>query len=251
MPDSLRGKVALVTGAAKRVGRAIALALAREGADVVIHYHSSKAEASDLVVELRAMGRRAWAIQGDLSRPANCARIIRQAVAQAGRLDILVNNASTFPARAMATITFDQFIADLRVNAWAPLELARQFARGGRAGQIINLLDTRIRGYDPVHAGYILAKHVLAQLTRMLAVELAPRIAVNAVAPGLILPPPGKNQAHLRKLASSLPLKRHGGPEDVARAVVYLAASRFVTGQVLWVDGGRHVREDFYGPHPH
>jgi NAD(P)-dependent dehydrogenase (short-subunit alcohol dehydrogenase family) len=128
--------------------------------------------------------------------------------------------------------------------------LSREFARLAGRGKIVNLLDTKIIGYDRAHVAYILSKHMLSVLTRMCALEFAPGITVNGVAPGLILPPLGKDENYLEQLARSVPLKRHGGPEDVAKAVVYLLTSDFVTGQVIFVDGGRHLLEEGNGPHP-
>lgn len=249
MSDPFRGKVALVTGAARRLGRQIALALAGHGADLVIHYGSSSAEAQATCRDVIALGRRAWAIQADLDDGAQLAGLINRARTEAGPIHVLVNNASDFPVRSPEDLTFDNLMRDVRVNAWAAFDLCRQFAAQSdlASGHIVNLLDTRIVGGDPVHSGYILAKQLLAAMTRMLAAELAPRIAVNAVAPGLVLPPPGKDEAYLRQLAGSLPLKRHGSAGDVAEAVAYLASTSFVTGQVIFVDGGRHIREQSNG----
>ena len=146
-------------------------------------------------------------------------------------------------------MSFDQVTENMAVNAWAPFELSRRFAaQSTEGGQIVNLLDTRLVGDDFAHAAYIISKHALAQLTRMTALEFAPRVAVNAVAPGLILPPPGEDESYLAGRAGSLPLQRHGGPEDIVDAALYLVKTRFVTGQVIFVDGGRHVRELGDGP---
>jgi NAD(P)-dependent dehydrogenase (short-subunit alcohol dehydrogenase family) len=129
--------------------------------------------------------------------------------------------------------------------------LGRELARLVGHGKIINLLDTRIQGYDRAHVAYILSKHMLAVLTKMCALEFAPAITVNGVAPGLILPPPGRDQGYLEQLAHATPLKRHGSPEDITRTAVYLLTSDFVTGQIIFVDGGRHLLEDGNGPHPY
>jgi pteridine reductase len=239
----LRGRKALVTGAAKRLGRAIALALAREGVDVVVHSNASSAEAAELVADLERLGVRAWTAGADFRRPDELASLVRRALDLAGGLDILVNSASIFPAGKLADLTFASLVENLEVNAWAPLVLSREFARLVGAGRIVNLEDSRIAGFDHAHAGYILSKHALAAITRTLALELAPRITVNAVRPGLILPPPGKDASYVERLATTLPLQRHGEPDDVADAVVFLASSDFVTGEVVFVDGGRHLRE--------
>jgi pteridine reductase len=128
------------------------------------------------------------------------------------------------------------------INAWAPFVLSRAFARQGLEGRIVNLLDTRVAGYDFSHVGYILSKHMLAVLTRMTALEYAPLVTVNAIAPGLILPPPAKDTTYLEALAGSVPLQRHGGAEDIARAMLFLIESPFITGQTVFVDGGAHLK---------
>lgn len=248
--ESLHGRTALVTGAARRIGRAIALALAGEGMDVVLHYGSSGAAAEELRDRLADQGRRAWVVQADFAHDDAPAALIDRALAAAGSLDLLVSSASIFPADRLSTLTRERLAESVQINAWAPFALGREFHRRVGRGQIVHLLDTRIRGYDWNHSGYILSKHLLAVLIRMTAMEYAPDMRVNAVAPGLILPPAGQDASYLDRLASSVPLVRHGDPGDVAAAVVFLARSPFVTGQVLFVDGGRHLREGAAGePH--
>lgn len=131
-----------------------------------------------------------------------------------------------------------------------PLTLSRDFARGCARGSIINLHDTHLAGFDFRHAGYILSKHVLAELTRMTALAFAPAVTVNAVAPGLILPPPGADEGYLESHSHALPLQRHGGPRDIAEAIVFLLRSDFITGQVIYVDGGRHLHGCVAAPTP-
>jgi len=251
MAPSLRGKTALITGAAKRIGRETARALAAQGANVVIHYGASADEASALCRELETLGASAWPVAADLRKPDEYESLVERAQAAAGvNLDILVNNASFFSADDIATVTFESVADAMQVNAWVPFTLGRAFARQACEGQIVNLLDTRIKGYDWSHVSYSLSKHALALLTRMMAVEFAPNVAVNAVAPGLILPPPGKDDAYLDGLKDTVPLRRHGDAGDVADAVVFLASSNFITGVVIYVDGGRHLWEYTPGPHP-
>jgi pteridine reductase len=243
MASMLRGKVALITGSAKRIGRATALALAREGADVVVHYHRSAKEAADLGHELAALGVRAWTLQADFRVPAQLSRLCDQAADVAGRLDLLVNNASIFPRDTLDDVSLESMTANVEVNAWAPLALSRAFAARAGSGAIINLLDSRIDDFDWAHVGYMVSKHVLAALTTALALHYAPRLRVNAVAPGLVLPPPGESHDYIERLRDTVPLRKHGEPEDVAEAVVYLAKSEFLTGELIYVDGGRHLRE--------
>ncbi|MGC9317268.1 MAG: SDR family oxidoreductase [Armatimonadota bacterium] len=241
----LHGRTALVTGAAKRLGRTIAEGLATEGCSVVVHYRSSQDEAEAVRDELQRMGVEAWPLQADLSSPEQAERLICRAVELAGPIQVLVNSASIFDPSTLADVTFDQLAYNTAVNAWGPFALMRAFAgQEIDEGSVVNLLDTRVEGFDPKHVAYILSKHLLRQLTRMAALEYAPRVRVNAVAPGLILPPPGRDESYLEALAGSLPLQRHGGAEDIVDAVLYLIKARFVTGQIIYVDGGRHLRGD-------
>jgi len=263
---SLTARTALVTGAAHRVGQAIAEALAREGADVLVHFGSSRAEAERTVAGLRSLGVQAWALQADLGDPARAEALWGQAeaLAGAGRIDILVNSASTFHEDTLAGLTAASLEASLRINALAPLFLARRFAAaGGGAGQgsggpegaprgardrvIVNLLDSRMLGRMRTHVSYQMGKRLLGDFTRLLALELAPAVRVNAVAPGMILPPPGLRPEAQARLATTNLLGRWGEPADVARAVVFLAQNGFITGQVLFVDGGGSVKESLFG----
>jgi NAD(P)-dependent dehydrogenase (short-subunit alcohol dehydrogenase family) len=233
----------LVTGAARRIGRAVSLALASSGADVIVHHSRSAAAAASLVAELEALGVRAVSLQADLGDPEEAEGLVARARARAGRIDGLVNNASVFEPETLDAASIDHLVRDVKVNAWAPFVLTRALARQSGRGKVVNLLDARLSGLDLGHVSYFLSKHLLAVLTRMTAVAFAPGLTVNAVAPGLILPPPGKDEAYLAPLALELPLERHGGPEDVARAVLFLLESDFVTGQVIFVDGGAHLQE--------
>ena len=244
MQVNLNGRTALITGGARRIGRETALALAEQGIGVAIHYNRSEGEARQLAAEIELKGVKAWTVQGDFRRPQEYQSLVaRTRAVTGGSLDILINNASIFPAERLGELTWPGFSADLEVNAWVPLTLSRDFARGLARGSIINLHDTHLKGFDFQHSGYILSKHVLAELTRMLALELAPNVTVNAVAPGLILPPPGQDERYLDDHARLLPLQKHGHPRDIAEAIVYLLQADFVTGQVIYVDGGRHLYE--------
>jgi pteridine reductase len=246
----LSGKTALVTGGSKRIGRAICLALAQDGADIVIHFRGSADNADELRTRIEASGVKAWTVSADLAKPDECETLIRRAMDAAGGLDILVNSASIFPANTLADVTFDSLMESMRVNAWAPFTLMRDFANLAKQGAIVNMVDSRVVGYDWNHVAYILSKHVLREMTRMAAVQYAPNITVNGVCPGLILPPPGKTDDYLDKLTRTVPLKRHGNATEIADAVLYLVKARFVTGTLLFVDGGRHIQEYSSGPHP-
>jgi hypothetical protein len=240
--DSLAGLTALVTGAALRLGRATAMALAGAGVDVIVHYRASAKEAVALCDELRALGAKAWAIKADFSRPGEAEGLIGRCVEEAGRVDILINNAAVFPEGTLSEMTLDDLNRNITVNAWAPFVLSRSFASESSTGKIINMLDTRIKGYDAAHAAYHISKHLFALLTRLTAVEFAPGVSVNGVAPGLVLAPSGSGEGYLEGLSGELPLKRAGDESDVTAAILYLLKSTFVTGQVIYVDGGRHLR---------
>jgi len=258
---SLSDRTALVTGGAHRVGKAIAEELAREGADILVHFGSSRVEAGQTVAGLRSLGVRAWALQADLSDPARAEALWGQAEALcgAGRIDILVNSASTFPEDTLAGLTAAGLESSLRVNALSPLFLARRFAAAGaeapgtQAGAgvrdrvIVNLLDSRMLGRMRSHVSYQLGKRLLGDFTRLLALELAPAVRVNAVAPGMILPPAGLRAEVRARLAATNLLGRWGAPADVGRAVLFLAQNDFITGQVLFVDGGGAVKESLFG----
>jgi hypothetical protein len=243
----LDGRIALVTGGAKRLGRATCLAMAEAGAAIIVHYNTSGEAATKLVDEIRRRGGEAWTLQGDLRDTHRCHDLIAEATQLAGGLDILINNASIFPADRIADArpeTLEQCVA---VHATAPLLLARSLASHCKCGQIVNMLDAKVHEYDDTHASYHLSKRMLLTLTRMLALELAPAITVNAVAPGLVLPPEGKDESYLDALADTNPMHTHGSEADITHAVLYLLTSRFVTGQIMYVDGGRHMKGHLYG----
>ncbi len=240
MAETLDGKIALITGASHRIGKAIALALADRGAGIVAHCRR-EGDAAELLGDLAAIGVRSWVVTADLQKPDDCEGLVERALVHGGSLDVLVNNASIFPASDLESMTFADVTQVAQVNAWAPFTLTRSFARQVGRGSVVNLLDTQIGGYNWGHVAYLLSKQMLYSLTRMCALAYAPGITVNGIAPGPILPPPGQGEEYLDRLAQTVPLKRHGEPDDIAGAVIYFVTNRFVTGEVLHVDGGRHL----------
>jgi len=236
----LNGKVALVTGAAKRLGRASALHLAREGADVVVHYHHSCAEAQEVVTEITNLGRRAICLPADLARKSDIDKLFADTNKEFGRLDILVNNASNFLHADFTSITEEIWDAALDVNLKAPFFCSQAAAPllKKNNGVIINLSDVAgflgWTGYIP----HSVSKAGVSMLTRVLARALAPEIRVNAIAPGTITMPgdPPELAADFIKRA---PLQRTGTTEDVTAAISFLLNSPFITGEVLVLDGGR------------
>ncbi len=244
MNKVLQGQTAIVTGAARRIGRAISIALAEAGANIVVHDHQSlQGECEKLCDELDKFGIVSRIVTADFESPDDYESLIGRALKVTGNMNILVNNASIFIGDTLRDADFKNLMRHMQINAWAPLVLSREFARLVTKGKIINLLDTRISGYDWKHVSYILSKQVLYILTKMMAVEFASSISVNAVAPGLILPPPGRDMSYLQEMAQTVPLKRHGGSSDIVDAVLFLLRSDFITGQVINVDGGRHLKE--------
>lgn len=246
MSKTFSGKRALITGGARRLGRETALALAGGGADIAVHFNSSQGPADELCRELEGVGVRAYPVRGDLSNEAEVEGVFETAWEAMGGIDLLVNNASIFPSGRLEVMGFSDLVSNIQINAWAPFLLTRLLWKGtrdrkGRAS-VVNLLDTRLIGTDLAHSAYHLSKAMLAELTTMMALEFAPELQVNGVAPGAVLPPEELDETYLEGLTSSLPLKRRGFPSDIADATEYLLGASFVTGQVLFVDGGRHIR---------
>ena len=233
--------VALVTGAARRIGRQIALQLADRGWRVAVHWHRSAAEAEQTVRKIETAGGAALAVQGDLSDPQTPERLVAATADAWSAPSVVVNNASLFEGESLATATADRFDRQMAVNLRAPLLLSQAAAARSRDGQIINIVDWRGLRPVPGHLSYTLAKSALVALTRLLAQELAPLWRVNAIAPGAILPPPGAADSHLAALVGQIPLARHGDPRHVADAVCYLLDADFTTGQIIRVTGGQEL----------
>lgn len=224
----LKGKRALVTGGAVRIGRAIVEALQAEGAEVVVHYRNS-AQAAEALSP--------FTVQADLESMEDCSRLVERA----GPLDMLVNNASIFTKDALAAATPERVLREFQVNLFAPMELTRAFAAQTRRGAVVNLLDRRIRCNDTSCVPYSIAKKGLEDFTKLAALGLAPGIRVNAVAPGPVLPPPGSAAESARELAGNIPLDALPTPAQIAEAVVFLLKADATTGQIVYVDGGQHL----------
>lgn len=240
---TLDGKVALVTGAGKRVGRAIALALAEAGARVGVHYHRSAAEARETIRAIRAAGGDAHSFRADLSCVGEPMRLVSDVATHFGRLDVLVNSAASMRRTPLARVRERDWDEVFALNLRAPFfcSMAAVRAMGRRGGAIVNISDHM--GFEswPDFVPHGVSKSAVAAMTRALAAALAPRIRVNAVAPGFVLAPEGYSAAKRRAFARATPLRRIGTPRDVAAAVVYLATAPYVTGEVHFVDGGRHA----------
>ena len=237
-------RAALVTGAARRIGRAIALDLARMGSAVAVHYHSAGDEAASLVGEIAAAGGRAVALRADLMREADCQALVPRAAAALGPLDCLVNNASVFENDRLASVTPQSWDAHMATNLLAPLMLMQAFAAqvpatGG--ANIVNLLDQRVWNLTPYFLSYTISKAALWTLTQVLAKTLAPGIRVNAIGPGPTLPSPRQSAAEFAAQCAATPLGRGTSPAEVCTALRFLLASPAMTGQMIALDGGQHL----------
>jgi NAD(P)-dependent dehydrogenase (short-subunit alcohol dehydrogenase family) len=236
--------VALVTGAAKRVGRTLALALAADGWAVAVHYRASAAEAAGLVAEIVAGGGRAMALRADLAVEAEVLGLVPAAVAALGPLGLLVNNASHFARDTVLSATRASWDAHVEPNLRAPLVLSQAFARQRPAaakGLIVNLLDQRVLKPGPTFISYGVAKAGLWALTQALALALAPQVRVNGIGPGYMLPDAGQSEADFRKWVERQPLRNGGTPEEAAAALRFIIAAPSMTGQIIALDGGQHL----------
>jgi NAD(P)-dependent dehydrogenase (short-subunit alcohol dehydrogenase family) len=235
---------ALVTGAAKRLGRATALALAEDGYDIAVHYGSSKADADAVVAEITHKGRRAVALAADLTREGETQKLIGAAVKALGPVTCLVNNASLFERDEALTVTRESWDAHLDTNLRAPFVLMQEFARllpADRHGAIVNILDERVWNLTPHFVSYTVSKAGLWTLTQVMAMALAPRIRVNGVGPGPTLPSPRQSAEQFAKQQASVPLQHGATPEEIAAAVRFILASGAMTGQMIALDGGQHL----------
>jgi pteridine reductase len=234
---------ALITGASKRIGRAVTEHLASKGWNILIHYSSSAGGADELkkILTERHPGRKFYTIQADLSNESEVERLIPKVISVAGHLNLLVNNASVFDGSYISKTKADLFNRQFDINLKAPFLLMRDFAVYAGSGNIINFTDTRITQNSSDYAAYSLSKKTLWELTKMAALEFAPGIRVNAIAPGLTLPPEGKDQQYLLDLAKNIPMKKPGGVEFILKSIDYILGNDHLTGQLLFADGGENL----------
>jgi len=244
----LAGRVALITGG-RRIGAAVATELARNGADIALVYRRSRAEAEETADTLRALGRRAFLVQADLSNPESCSRVVDETVDALGRLDVLVNMASIYVSKPLDEVTVDDWNRQIAVDltaAWLCARAVVPHMRRLRGGRIINFSDWVARSGRPRYTGYLtyyVAKAGVIALTEALALELAAdQILVNAIAPGPIVAPDGTSDDEFVKVERATPLGRWGGEVEIAKAVLALIDSDFITGETIRVDGGRHLK---------
>ena len=240
VPSAGRG-VALVTGGARRIGRAVCLKLASAGFDVAIHHHASGDEAEALAATIAGLGRRAIALKADLRDETAVRALVPQAASALGPVTALVNNASVFEDDRVGGLSRESWDRHIETNLRAPIVLAEAFAGQGGEGAIVNLLDQKVLKPDPRFFSYSLSRNGLWWATRTLAQALAPRIRVNGVGPGPTLPSIHQTQAEFDAEAAGTLLQRSGDPEAVADAVLWLIDATLVTGQMIAVDGGQHL----------
>lgn len=237
-------RTALVTGAGRRLGQAIAVALGERGVHVMVHYHTSDRGARETVAMIESAGGSATVVQGDLRNPAAIDALVATSVAQTGTLDVLVNSAAEMLRTPVGEVSVAQWDALMDLNLRAPFFLAQAAAPHLRRshGCIVNIADIAAEETWPGYIPYSITKAGIAYMTRALARALAPDVRVNAVAPGAVHLPDDFDDAMAARLAETTPLQRLGAPADVVGAVLYLLDAGYVTGQVVAVDGGRLIR---------
>lgn len=240
----IAGRNAVITGGAHRVGKALTMALAAAGANVFVHYNSSAEPAERTADEARAMGVGAATGSADLSDPRLGSRLIAEAEAALGSISILINSASGFPKDRFQNANLDDFRKAIDLTLAGPVFLTQAFAAalaGDVTGAVVNVTDVKTMTPYREHFSYVVAKGGVDTFTRAAAVALAPRIRVNAVALGIVLPPPGEDEDYVERLASKIPMRRPGGTDPVASAVLSLVENDFITGEIVRIDGGGHL----------
>jgi glucose 1-dehydrogenase len=240
----LRGRIGIITGGGVRVGRAVALGLARAGVDVFIHYNRSAGPAGETAAEAERLGVRAAVGSADLSDPSSAADLVEAAGRALGPATILVNSASAFPIDTIRNVSIDDWRATTDLTLGSPIFTTQAFAGAlpeGDVGAVVNITDVRTSTPYREHFSYIVAKGGVDAFTRAAALQLAPQVRVNAVALGVILPPERENDDYALRLARDLPLGRVGGTDPVVDMVLSLLGNDFVTGEIVRIDGGGHL----------
>ncbi len=243
----------LITGAARRIGRTIAIELARQGRPIAVHYGASKAVAEDTVGEIERAGGRAVALGADLAREEEVRALLPAVEAALGPVDCLINNAAAFERDSVASVTRESWDAHMETNLRAPFVLIQAVADrlpDGWSGNVINILDERVWNPTPHFVSYTLSKSGLWTLTRTMALALAPRIRVNGIGPGPTLPSPRQSDEQFARQQAMMPLGRGTTPEEICAAVRFILATPAMTGQMIALDGGQHLGWAQPGPTP-
>lgn len=236
-------KTALITGAAKRIGKALALHLATQGWNIAIHYNSSEQEAIVLQDELKSLfpDQQFETFRADLYHSDEVEKLIPQVIKAMKKIDLLINNASVFDKCTFAQTDTDLWDRNMNINFRAPFLLTRDFIQFAKEGLIVNFVDTKITNNKSNYAAYTLSKKALWEMTKMTALELGPGIRINAIAPGLTLAPEDKKEDYLWKMAAHIAMKRPGGLHPVLKALDYILDNDYLTGQLLFCDGGENL----------
>lgn len=239
-------QTALITGASKRIGKAITEHLAEKGWNVAIHFNSSEKSAKELVTFLsKKYPQQKFALfQTNLAEISEIQKLIQKVISEFGKIDLLINNASIFDASYIKETSVELFDSQFNVNLKAPFFLVRDFANLCKSGNIINFVDTRVISNKSNFAAYSLSKKALWELTKMAALEFAPLIRVNAIAPGVTLPPDDKDKKYLLELAKNIPMKKPGGLEPIIRSLDFILDNDHLTGQLLFADGGENLGQN-------
>jgi len=234
-------KTALITGGGKRIGKAIALKLAHRGFTIALHYNHSRLAAQTTAAQITKNGGICKLFSCDLSNEKAVSALLQKVRKKLTPPELLINNASLFEKSKLRTARLKSFNQHMAINLKAPFILSRDFANTCKKGHIINILDTHITQNQTKHMIYLLSKKALAELTKMSALELAPNIRVNGIAPGLILSPVNVKKGHINRLAKNVPLKKKGEPSQITACIEFLLDNPYLTGQILYNDGGEHL----------
>lgn len=232
---------ALVTGSAIRLGKAIALGLAKAGYNIALHYGSSHDAAQETAAEFRALGVECELFPFDLLHEPDMQPLIDRVRSRFGDLNLLVNSASVYDAAPIAETTPDLFAKQFKVNFEAPYFLTQAFAKNGGTGCVINIIDNKVAFNQYQYSAYLLSKKALAEFTKLAAIELAPQVRVNGIAPGVILPAGSRTSDYIQWRVQGIPVKQQGSTENISQAVNYILSNPFVNGQILFVDGGESL----------
>lgn len=236
-------KGVLITGGAKRLGKMMAISLAEEGYEIVLHYNSSEKEALETKREIEKFSR-CHLIKKDLSKEYE--NLVREAKNLNQNLEILINSASIFPEEKILEVEEENFLNTIKLNSFIPLDLSIQWKREIGKGLIINIIDARVHHYDFTHFSYGLSKKILYEITKHLALQFAPVIRVNGIGPGVFLPPEGKDENYLKNILNLIPIKRKGEREELKKTLKFLIENEYLTGQIIYLDGGRHLGKTLY-----
>lgn len=239
-------QTALITGASKRIGKALTEHLAGKGWNVAVHFNSSEKSASELVafLSLKFPEQKFKSFQTNLAEISEVEKLISDVIVAFGKIDLLINNASVFDSSYLKETSLELFNSQFEVNLKAPFVLMRDFAKFSKEGNIINFVDTRITSNKSNFAAYSLSKKALWELTKMAALEFSPSIRVNAIAPGVTLPPDDKDENYLQNLAKKIPMKKPGGIGPIIKSLDFILENNHLTGQLLFADGGENLGQN-------